>query len=120
MSVIAARAALDETLAAVSEARRVAPEAPSVRAALAAAWDARCALRRAIDAACRGDDAEVAAAGTAGRCAAIRARQALGDAIAQAYGEAWVAGGRPDGFIPATGYGLVPGYQPVASRSHPG
>ena len=61
-----------------------------------------------------------AAAATAGRRAAIRARGALGDAIAQAYGEAGVAGGRPDGFIPATGYGLVPGYQPVASRSHPG
>jgi len=120
MSVIAARAALDEALAAGSEIRRVAPDTPSFKAALAAAWDARCALRRAIDAACRGNDAEVAAAAMAGRRAAIRARGALGEAIAQAYGEAWVAGGRPDGFIPATGYGLVPGFQPAGSRSHPG
>lgn len=115
MSVIVARAALGRAQEAVDETRRLVPDSPLARAALAAAWDARCALRRAIDAACRGDQAEVATAGSAAMAAASRATEIASRAVA------WT-GGSPEGFptdgvISGTGIAPAPGSSPDAPRS---
>lgn len=105
MSVIAARAALDEALRAVEETRRIVPDSPFSRMTLAAAWDARCALRRAVDAACQGDDARVASAAAEGRAAAFRASEVA--AWAQSCNE----GATSDGPPPVSG--IEPGPEPV-------
>lgn len=116
MSVILARASLDTAQKAVAVTRRRTPDSPLSRAALAAAWDARCALRRAIDAATRGDERQCAQAGEDGRLAAMRASEiaSLAEASMAVPEEVGPTGGC---LSPSPGIALVPGSPPAARQS---
>ncbi len=117
MSVIVARAALDEAQKAVAETRRLVPDSPLARAALAAAWDARCALRRAIDAASRGDQERLARAGAEARAAGVRAAEVAERAVSWTGAAAVEASSPVQPLSPATGIVPGPGSSPVAPRS---
>jgi len=111
MSVILARAALDAAQRAVSETRLLVPDSPLARAALAAAWDARCALRRAIDAASQGDQARLARAGAEARAAAARASEVAERAAS------WAGVAALAPVTPATAIAPAPGSSTDARRS---
>lgn len=107
-----ARVAYEEAQWAVGETRRLAPDSPDSRDALAALWDARCALRRAVDAASCGDVAIEAAATASAKAAAARAT-----AVARRASRAMNADLQPAPLSPATGIDRAPGSASAARRS---